>query len=78
MYLVLTIESCRDVDCMYLVLTIESCRDVDCIVSLFMLLKLIKINYCIISWQNSLRWYGHVSRKDEGDLVRKCLVYGMR
>jgi len=24
--------------------------------------------------QNSLRWYGHVSRKDEGDWVRRCFA----
>jgi len=27
--------------------------------------------------QNRLRWYGHVSRKDENDCVKKCINYKM-
>ena len=29
----------------------------------------------LILQQNSLRWYGHVLRKDDTDWVKKCMEY---
>jgi len=29
----------------------------------------------LVLQQNTLRWYGHVLRKDDDDLVKKCMEY---
>jgi len=29
----------------------------------------------LVLQQNRLRWYGHVLRKDDDDLVKKCMEY---
>jgi len=28
-----------------------------------------------VLWQNSLHWYGHVLRKEDNDLMKKCMEY---
>jgi len=32
-------------------------------------------NITLILQQNRLRWYGHVLRKEDTDLVKKCMEY---
>jgi len=32
----------------------------------------------LVLQQNSLRWYGHVLRKDDDDWVKKCMDYEVR